>query len=67
MRELSRTESVVSESAVLVGVLLPDRTPGFNNPLEELDGLATAAGTRVVGQNTQRRQAPDAATYLGRG
>ncbi len=54
------------EAAVLVGVLLPGRTPD-GAPLEELDGLAAAAGTRVVGQIVQRREAPDAATYLGKG
>ena len=36
-------------------------------PLEELEGLAAAAGARVVGQMVQRREAPDAATYLGKG
>jgi GTP-binding protein HflX len=35
--------------------------------LEELEGLAQTAGTRVVGHLTQRRDAPDAATYLGKG
>ena len=64
--ELSRTESVTSEAAVLVGVLLPDRK-SHGEPLEELEGLAATAGVRVVGQLTQRREAPDAATYLGHG
>jgi len=64
--EISRTESVVSESAVLVGVFLADRDPE-SVPLEELEGLAEAAGTHVVGKLTQRRAAPDAATYLGKG
>jgi GTPase len=64
--ELNRGESVASEAAVLVGVLLPDRKP-HGPPLEELEGLATTAGVRVVGQLTQRREAPDAATYLGHG
>ena len=36
-------------------------------PLEELEGLAEAAGTQVVGKLTQHREAPDAATYLGKG
>jgi GTP-binding protein HflX len=63
---MTRIESVVSESAVLVEVLLNGRTrEGL--PLEELEGLAEAAGARVVGQLTQRRAAPDAATYMGRG
>jgi len=37
------------------------------HPLEELEGLATTAGARVVGSLTQRREAPDVTTYLGRG
>ena len=66
MYELNRTESVVSEAAILVGVFLPNReTPG--TPLEELEGLAETAGVRVVGRLTQRREAPDATTYLGKG
>jgi GTPase len=66
MIELTRTESVTSETAVLVGVMLPDHYVE-NVPLEELAGLAEAAGVRVAGKLTQRREAPDAATYLGRG
>ena len=54
------------EAAVLVGVLLPGRSYD-GAPLDELEGLAAAAGTRVVGQIVQRRDAPDAATYLGKG
>jgi len=65
--ELNRTESVAAEAAVLVGVLLPDQKKSPGPPLEELEGLAAAAGVRVVGQLTQRREAPDAATYLGHG
>ena len=64
--EISRTESVASESAVLVGVFLADRAAELV-PLEELEGLAEAAGTHVVGKLTQRRESPDAATYLGKG
>ncbi len=37
------------------------------NSLEELAGLADAAGTLVVGQMTQKRHAPDAATLFGSG
>lgn len=66
MAELNRAQSVVSESAILVGVLLPDRQ-SENDPLEELQGLAETAGAQVVGEITQRRQAPDVTTYLGRG
>ncbi len=66
MYELKRAESVARESAVLVGVLLPDgRDRGM--PLDELEGLTEAAGAEVVGHLTQRRGTPDAATYLGSG
>lgn len=66
MYDLNRAESVESEAAVLVGVLLPGReTAGWS--LEELAGLAATAGVRVVAEVTQRRETPDAATYLGRG
>ena len=66
MYELNRAGSVASEAAILVGVLLPERKTN-GPPLEELEGLATTAGVQVVGRLTQRRDAPDAATYLGRG
>lgn len=66
MYELERAESVASEEAVLVGVLLPERRVG-EDPLAELEGLATTAGVHVVGQLTQRLSVPYAATYLGRG
>jgi GTP-binding protein HflX len=63
---MNRVESVASEAAILVGVVLPHHEiPG--EPLEELEGLATTAGSRVVGHLTQRRQAPDVTTYLGKG
>ncbi len=63
---MNRAQSVVSEAAILVGVLLPDRQ-SEDDPLDELVGLAETAGARVVGEITQRRQAPDVTTYLGRG
>ena len=61
-----RTASVVSESAVLVGVMLPDNADYFDD-LDELHGLATAAGTEVVGKLTQRRETPSTNAYLGSG
>ncbi|HEX3727868.1 MAG TPA: GTPase HflX [Pirellulales bacterium] len=66
MTESNRVQSVASEAAILVGVLLPDH-PAPDDPLDELHGLATTAGSRIVGQLTQRRQAPDVTTYLGKG
>ncbi len=66
MLERDRANSVVSETAVLARVILPDQL--FNtDPLDELDGLATTAGTVVVGGLTQRRDKPDRTTCIGRG
>jgi GTP-binding protein HflX len=64
--ELDRTLGVASEKAVLVSVILPEYEY-LSDPLEELEGLAKTAGTRVVGRMTQRREAPDVTTYLGSG
>ncbi|MEX0676590.1 MAG: GTPase HflX [Pirellulales bacterium] len=66
MTDQNRIESVASEAAILVGVLLPHPTI-HGDPLEELEGLATTAGSRIVGRLTQRRAAPDVTTYLGKG
>jgi GTP-binding protein HflX len=63
---MNRIQGVDREGAILVGVLLGDHE-AHGDPLEELEGLATTAGSRVVGQLTQRRQAPDVTTYLGKG
>ena len=66
MYELDRAESIDSEAAVLVGVLLGKRK-SQEQPLKELEGLAATAGTRVGGRMTQRREKPATATYLGKG
>ncbi len=66
MIELDRKQSVASESAVIVSVVLPEYEY-LSDPLDELEGLAETAGTRVVGRMTQRREKPDPGTYLGRG
>ncbi len=66
MHERERAESVASEKSILVRVILPNQR--FDeDPLEELDGLATTAGTEVVTGLTQRREKPDSTTFLGRG
>ncbi len=66
VKEPQRVQSVASETAVLVRVILTGQ--GFvDEPLEELRGLATTAGTTVVAELVQRRTTPDAATYLGKG
>jgi GTP-binding protein HflX len=66
VKEINRTESVVHESAVLVGVFLSDH-PGDDAALAELAGLAETAGAEIVGRLTQRRDVPDVTTYLGKG
>lgn len=58
--------TLVHEPAVLAAVLLPNHRQE-DNPLDELQGLAEAAGAIVVGRLVQRRQTPDASTYIGRG
>ena len=64
--EANRTDSVASESAVLVGVLLSEKTYP-EEPLDELAGLAEAAGVEVRAEMTQRRDKPSPATCLGSG
>ncbi|MBE7058447.1 MAG: GTPase HflX [Ruminococcaceae bacterium] len=54
------------EKAILVGVIT-DGTHTVGNPLAELQELAESAGAVVVGSYTQRRETPEAKTYIGRG
>jgi GTP-binding protein HflX len=51
---------------VLVRVITSDKS-FIEDPLEELEGLATTAGTTVVGALVQRRDTPDRSSYLGKG
>ncbi len=66
MKETDRKQGVQSESAVLVGVELPNSQAARDN-LDELAGLVETAGAEVVGRLTQRRATPDQTTYLGKG
>ncbi len=66
MKEPERVQSVAQEQAVLVRVVT-SKDSTSQDPLEELEGLATTAGTTVVGGLVQRRSAPNYATYLGKG
>ncbi len=66
MKENHRADGLARESAVLVGVVLPDHSLA-EEPLTELTGLAETAGACIVGELTQRRDIPDRATYLGKG
>jgi GTPase len=64
--EIERNNSVASESAILVRVILPNDVES-EQPFDELEGLANTVGANVVGHVVQRREKPDATTYLGKG
>ena len=56
------------ERAALVGLITgPVRRGEAERSLDELAGLATTAGARVVLRVLQERDRPDSATFLGRG
>jgi GTPase len=56
------------ERAVVVGVQLPGRTSAeVEASLDELTSLLDTAGAEVVERVIQRRDAPDTATFIGRG
>ena len=64
--ERERTQSVVSERAVLVGVVLPENEDRFDD-LNELEGLVEAAKSIPVAKLVQKRDRPNANFYLGKG
>ena len=55
------------ESAILVGVLLPEGEFNPDDPLDEIRGLAKTASLQIKGSLLQKRQRPDIATYIGSG
>ena len=55
------------ERAALVGLVTPSTRGDADHSLDELAGLADAAGARVVMRMLQERQRPDAATFIGSG
>jgi GTP-binding protein HflX len=55
------------ERAALVGLVTPSSRGDADHSLDELAGLADAAGARVVLRMLQERQRPDAATFIGSG
>lgn len=68
MAELKRTELTVDqERAVLVGVILPESTADPRDPLGELESLIKTAGGVAVGRVIQRKQRPEASSYIGSG
>jgi len=82
VQDRERTQSAAGEKAVLARVMLKSEERANAVPsipldtedaddtsqlLEELEGLAETAGATVVGRMVQRRERPDAGTYLGSG
>jgi GTPase len=65
---VSLIERSFREKIVLVGVTIPPETPEETEAsLDELALLVDTAGADEVGRVTQRRQAPDPPTYVGKG
>jgi len=67
---LGRTliERTIREKIVLVGVTLDGHDDdATQESLDELERLVDTAGADVVARLTQRRHAPDPATYIGKG
>ncbi len=59
-----------SRRVFLVGIFLRGQPGGMERVeehLDELAQLATSAGAKVVGRAVQSRQAPDPATFIGKG
>ena len=68
--DLPRTliERAFRERIILVGVVFPGLTDAdVDQELDELAQLVDSAGADVVGTVVQRRDAPDPATFVGRG
>jgi len=67
-RVMSRASAVKRERAALVGLVRRRvRRDDAEGSLDELAGLAAAAGGAVVLRMLQERDTPDPATFLGRG
>ncbi|USN99084.1 MAG: GTPase HflX [Phycisphaeraceae bacterium] len=58
---------VAAERSVLAAVRLPGDRYDAADPFGELRELAAQAGAVVVGEIEQRRERPEAGTYMGRG
>lgn len=68
MKALIETYRKAPERVFLIGVELKDRTPWhLQDSMAELEELAATAGGEVVGNGTQKLEAPVAATFIGTG
>ncbi|MEX0745998.1 MAG: GTPase HflX, partial [Phycisphaeraceae bacterium] len=59
--------SVEKERAIVVACMLPNDRRDPQDPLGELRSLADTAGAVVVDELMQKRQKPDAGTFIGKG
>ena len=66
MRELHQVQDDSPERSILARLILSNQQVEAD-PLEELHGLATTAGTEVMDELVQRRPSADHSTYLGKG
>ena len=66
MRELHQVLDDSPERSILARLILSNQQVEAD-PLEELHGLATTAGTEVMDELVQRRETADHSTYLGKG
>ncbi|GAA5505203.1 GTPase HflX [Novipirellula caenicola] len=66
MREQHQLRDDSPERSILARLILPEQTVEAD-PLEELYGLATTAGTEVVDELMQRLTRPNHGTFLGKG
>lgn len=68
MKALIETADQRTARVFLVGIDLKSRPTGdLQDSLAELAELATTLGAKVVGQGTQKLEAPAAATFIGKG
>jgi len=63
----SSEKTVYQERALLVGTVDPGTDLRAVDPLDELSRLAETAGAVVVERLIQKRERPDARTYIGKG
>lgn len=68
LKALVQTRDTRTERVFLVGVELKSAdASSLRESLEELAELAASAGGEVIGEGTQKLDAPNAATYIGKG
>ncbi len=68
LKALIETRDTRTERVFLIGVELKSRhASDERESLDELGELAETAGGKVIGEGTQKLDAPNAATYIGKG